>query len=307
MREYGDVAGKKRPARKVRPKSPARVRKARRRERTRGSHPELVGLALFILGLFLASVLLLGWDGGLVGENVARALERFVDDARFALPPALLVVGALMVARSRLVDLRPFRTGLVLCAAGLLAVLNGSRGGAAGELVEAVLGRLLGSTGTFLLGAFALTAGVLLLTGASIGALLRRSARAARAAGGMAATVARPAFAREASAEQAEREPRSALAPPVDGEKAFPDVVAEAPSVAAPPALLEGLTEPEPEPEERRGPPPPEEPPLFPALQPEGGTYRLPDSSLLRRSRPSAAAPGGAAERTAEALVQALA
>ncbi|MBD0317801.1 MAG: DNA translocase FtsK [Thermoleophilia bacterium] len=304
------MAGKKRPARKVRPKTPARVRKAKRKERGR-SHPELVGLALFVSGLFLASVLLLGWDGGVAGESVARGLERLLGDARFALPPVLLVLGALMVARSRLVDVRPFRTGLALCAFGLLAVLDGSRGGAVGELLEAVLGRLVGATGTFLIGAFALTAGVVLLTGASIGALLRRSARAARTAGGMAATVARPAFARETARADLDPEPRGETRPPVDGETAFPDVVGDRGSVAAAPALLEGLADPEPtpapEPAERAPEPTPQEPPLFPAAPSGRGTYRLPERSLLRKSRVSAGDPGRAAERTAEALVGALA
>ncbi|MDQ3670290.1 MAG: hypothetical protein M3377_08450, partial [Actinomycetota bacterium] len=52
---------------KLRPRKPARVRK---RKKARGtSHPELIGLSLVALGLFLTVVLFLGWDGGLVGEK----------------------------------------------------------------------------------------------------------------------------------------------------------------------------------------------------------------------------------------------
>ncbi len=171
------MAAKKSP-RKVRPKTPARVKRKKKERRARGqAHHELLGLGLFALGLFLASVLLLGWDGGVVGEKVDRGLERLVGDARLALPPVLLVVGALMIARASLVDVRPFRTGLAVLALGIAIVLGEERGGAVGGILEGVLGRLLGSTGTLILGAFALATGIVLLTGASVGAVLRRSAR----------------------------------------------------------------------------------------------------------------------------------
>src|SRR5215203_5621011 len=104
------MAAKKAPS-KVRPKTPSRVkrtRKARRSARGAIQHPELVGLGLFVCGLFLAAVLLLGWDGGVVGEHVGSVLDGAVGGARFLLPPLLLAVGALMVARSGLVDVRPF-------------------------------------------------------------------------------------------------------------------------------------------------------------------------------------------------------
>ena len=168
----------------MRPKTPARIRKAKRKRRSSASgHPELIGLGLLAAGLFLASVLLLGWDGGVVGEKVESVLDGAIGGARLALPVVLVVVGALMVTRSGLVDVRPFRTGLVVFALGLLTILGAERGGFVGEALDAIFGRLLGSTGAFILGAFALTTGVILLTGASVGALLRRSAGAARTAG----------------------------------------------------------------------------------------------------------------------------
>ncbi|MDQ3866848.1 MAG: hypothetical protein M3304_08465, partial [Actinomycetota bacterium] len=234
------MPAKKTPSR-VRPKTPARVRKTKTKRRARGrAHPELIGLGLVALGLFLTAVLLLGWDGGVVGEKVDEALAAVVGGARFLLPLCLLALGTLMVARSGLVDVRPFRTGLALCAIGLLTVLGEERGGEAGKLLETVLGRLLGSTGTFILGAFAFSAGVILLTGASVGAVLRRSANAARTAHSKASAARRTL---QAPLEEESDSDEAPAAPPVDGEKAFPDVVADAERPAPAPALVGQLAD----------------------------------------------------------------
>ena len=304
--EVASMAAKKRPT-KVRPKTPSRIRKTRRKRRLSGSgHPELVGLGLLAAGLFLATVLLFGWDGGVVGEKIATTLDGAIGGARLALPPALVVVGALMVARSGLVDVRPFRTGLVVFALGLLTILGAQRGGVVGEALDAILGRLLGETGTFILGAFALMTGVLLLTGASIGALLRRSAGAARVAGAKAAaarrTATRPTLEPETADDVLRAPPGS---PPLDAEQAYPDIVSETGSL--PSALLLDQLAGGPDPGDEGSADEPE--PLFGPAAHSGAeaAYRLPDSGVLRRSRPSNGQPAKASERTAEALVQALA
>ena len=56
-------------------------------------------------------------------------------------------LGALMVARASLVDVKPFRTGLVLLCVGALVLLGEERGGAFGTAFDAVFGRLIGGTG----------------------------------------------------------------------------------------------------------------------------------------------------------------
>ena len=99
------------------------------------------------------------------------------------MPVALVAVGGLMLARSSLVDFRPFRLGLLATALGLGFVLGRAHGGYYGRGIDAVLGGAIGSTGLVILGVFALLAGVLLLTGASVGAILRRSHHAARVVG----------------------------------------------------------------------------------------------------------------------------
>ncbi len=81
-----------------------------------------------------------------------------------------------MVGRSGLVDFRPFRVGLVVASAGLLILLGADNGGELGGALDGGFERLVGTSGTIILGSFAFTVGIVLLTGASLGAVLRRSA-----------------------------------------------------------------------------------------------------------------------------------
>jgi S-DNA-T family DNA segregation ATPase FtsK/SpoIIIE len=287
------MAPKKRPKHR-RPKSPARVRK-HKRERRSEHHSELVGLALVFVGIFFAIPLWLGWDGGYVGDRIDSALTGLVGDAKYFVPLVLLVVGGLMVARAELIDVRPFRTGLILLGLGLMTVLGETRGGATGEALDLIFSRLLGDTGTAVLGLFLLVAGSLLVTGASLGAILRRSAHAAR----------HTAVAARRSVERVripyDDEPITQPdAPPVDAEAAYPDVVTESP--APPPVLVDQLEDFEPE-------LPSQPAPVFDMPSTEHAGYKLPDASVLRRSRPDAkkGQPEKAIERTAEALLQALA
>jgi hypothetical protein len=225
------MARKKRPGR-VRPKTPARVRKQRTKakpRRLRGHHhPELVGLGLVAAGLFLGSVLYLGWDGGLVGGALADGFRSAVGAAAYGAPVAFVALGLLMVGRSALVDVRPFRTGAAVLVPSVVLALGAGNGGHAGEQLERLFSYLLGSTGATILGATGVVVGGLLLTGASAGALLRSSGHALRRAG------ARPRVTTSAAPRP---EPAAAIdqqpAPPVDAVHDFPDVVTE-PSVIEP-------------------------------------------------------------------------
>jgi DNA segregation ATPase FtsK/SpoIIIE, S-DNA-T family len=300
------MAQKKRPAR-VRPKTPARVKKAKERRKGRRSrqhsHAELAGLATGAVGLFLATLLYLGWDGGAVGQWIADAALAAVGAAAYGAPVALVVVGALMVARSSLVDLRPFRTGLLVGTIGLLLTLGEEHGGHVGSALESVFARLLGETGATIVGATALLAGVLLLSGASLGALLRRSGHAIRRAGGSARRSlerpVRPALAAVEPPAPLRMEPH---APPVDAEHAYPDVVSEREpeAIAPPPLLLEERQDDGEAGGEPQGA-------LFELPPPRQNDYRLPDRGVLRRSRGTTGAGAEANERTAELLVQTLA
>jgi S-DNA-T family DNA segregation ATPase FtsK/SpoIIIE len=285
------MARKRRP-KHLRPKAPARIRKTKRARRTRGrQHPELVGLGLLALGLFLAVVLWLEWDGGIVGEKIDGGLESIVGGARLALPLFLAVVGGLLVARAELVDMRPFRTGLLTLGVGVMTVLGEERGGAIGRGLDTIFSRLIGETGTTILGVFLVVAGGILVSGASLGALLRHSAHAARRT----AHVARRSVERVRIApEPAVERPRT---PPVDGEEEYPDVVSDSPP--APIVLVDQLAE--------RELPSVETPTLFDPPTSEHADYRLPDPGVLRRSKQVAGNPAKAIERTGEALLQGLA
>src|SRR5262249_26130504 len=140
---------------------------------------ELLGLALVAFGLFLGSVLWAGWNGGYVGGWIGDAFQALIGGLAFALPIALVVVGGLMVGRSDLVDVRPFRTGLFFFALGVL-LTPGREGGLLGSRLNDALGLALGGTGVAIVGILFLLVGTLLLTGASAGALIRRTATAAR-------------------------------------------------------------------------------------------------------------------------------
>src|SRR4029453_15412068 len=173
----------------------------------------------------------------------------------------------------------PFRTGLFVFALGLLLTL-GSEGGYLGSGLNDALGLALGRPGVAIVGVLCLLVGTLLLTGASAGALIRRTATAAR----------RPL----------ERQPIEPISPElistahaapsvplVDAASDSPDVIGQ-----AEPAPL--IPFPEPQTEEE-----PDHESLFNA-SPAVEDYKLPDRSVLRPSGTNAHAP------VAPALVQAL-
>jgi hypothetical protein len=169
--------------RTLRPRLPARVRTKRRKGKAKNQqHPELIGLGLVALGVFLASILYLGWGGGMVGGWITDGFMAAIGAATYVAPVAFAVVGGLMVARSALVDVSPFRTGLAVTSFGLLAALGSSHGGAVGRGLQGIFGMLVGATGTTIIGVLALVIGALLLSGASAGALVRRSGHAVRRA-----------------------------------------------------------------------------------------------------------------------------
>src|SRR2546430_946748 len=127
---------RRRKRRTLKPRVPKRVKKKRRSAKTRGpQHPELIGLGLVALGAFLGSVIWAGWNGGYMGSWIGDGVYAVLGLAAIALPGVLVVIGALMVARSDLVDVPPFRTGLEVLTIGLLLVLRSSSGGHLGTAV----------------------------------------------------------------------------------------------------------------------------------------------------------------------------
>src|SRR5688572_8003437 len=279
---------KKRP---LRPRTPSRVKKRttkKKHARAAHEHPELIGLVLAAFGLFLASLLYLGWDGGVVGDKIEAGFRDVLGSAAYVAPLALAGVGGLMLFRSALLDMKPFRTGVAVTLAGLMVTLGSEHGGVVGELLGGGLAKLLGGTGSLLVGLTALLAGGLLLSGASYGAILRRSHHAVRRA------VARQE--KVTNRHEVAAPPPPLVAhhePPVDVVHDYPDVVSE--GLSEPPPLLldpDGITD--------------EQTVLFDA-PPSEGEYVLPDRAVLKTSPAIAAGVNKADQRTAETLVTALA
>src|SRR5437660_3110004 len=285
---------------KLRPKLPSRVKKTRtkRGARARKQHPELWGLGAVALGLFLGAVLYFGWNGGYVGGWLGEGLDRVVGDAKYVVPVALSALGSLVVTRSELVDVRPFRTGLAVLGCGLLITLGKDQGGYLGQLLGGAVGVAIAATGSLLLGIFLMLVGSLLLSGASLGALLRRSGRGIHVA-------ARKARGRAAGSSYRDETVTARLpavghaTPPVDAVSAFPDVVGESvppPHAGAQPSPLQteppGLLD--------------EPPTVFDEVTAEHAEYKLPDAGVLRISPERDGESGEAAARVAELLVQTL-
>ncbi len=282
---------------KASPKTPSRIKKRRGkgtgRTRTRPRthhHPELIGLSLAGLGVFLAAVLWFGSSGGPVAHLVLRG----IGDAAYLMPVILVPLGALIVGRSSLVDVRPFRLGLGVALTGLLLTLGAGHGGLAGRGLARLVGLGLGSSGATILGVLLTIAGVLFLTGASLGAILRRSGHAVRAAHTRVRRE-RPTPEPVASAAGA----LSRHEAPVDVQQDYPDLVSD--SVSAPAPLL---FNPGPDPYERETGETQEA--LFDAVKPVAD-YKLPDRALLNVSKPGTGPNGEANARVAEALVTCLA
>ncbi|MEP6893821.1 MAG: DNA translocase FtsK 4TM domain-containing protein, partial [Gaiellaceae bacterium] len=288
--------------RPLRPRTPSRIKKRTRKTRSH-HHPELWGLGMVAVGLFLVAVVDLGWSGGVVGAKVADGLHRVGGGSAYVIPLVLLGVGGLMLVRSSLVDLRPFQTGLAVGVVGLLVTLGSSHGGFLGDLLGGRLADVAGQTGALIVGLALLIAGTLLVTGASTGALLRRSGHAFALAG----AAARRSI---ESFERPTREPRQRrehialpvadppARPPlvlVDGACAYPDVVTAS---AEPPALvlhdeLEADTD--------------EGVAAIDSPSTDRREYRLPDRAILKASPPVPKGQTDTSAHTADLLVQTLA
>ena len=164
---------------------------------------EISGLALVGLGLFLGMTLFLGISMGPLGGGLETLTRLGVGRAVALAPLALVALGMGVIFGWKLLDTPPFRWGgIALGGALLLALAAGSfgiggktrtgwfdttvmqgRGGVVGELEYFVTSNTVGGAGTALLVVLALIAGAVLVTGASLGVVLRRSGKGAAVAG----------------------------------------------------------------------------------------------------------------------------
>ena len=283
-------------------------------------HVDVLGLGLIALGVLLGGVAYAGWDGGTLGNGAVTAMRFALGALGYVVPAALVVSGALLLARELRPPVRPLRTG-VLCltasitlalAAGTLGVGPGptpagefwrasafeDRGGVVGQAELWVTSHLISTVGADILAVFLFVAGLILVTGAGVaGAIRATGARVAdttrvirRSTEGMtAAATRRPAtVAGQARARQTYApEPVEPLLPP---EPDTSELVVRATHVEAPPIPEDALDEEEPSPS-FRGPEPPgdAEEPAPEDLTPQG-RYRASvtdDPSFVWRVPPS--------------------
>jgi S-DNA-T family DNA segregation ATPase FtsK/SpoIIIE len=282
---------------KTSPKTPSRVKKRRGAKKTRARaqahhYPELIGLALAAVGVFFAAVLWLGFSGGPVGDLVQAG----VGVAAYIAPLVLVPLGALMVAKSELIDMRPFRIGLVVALTGLMLTLGTGHGGLLGDGLESLVALGLGTTGATILGVLLTVAGTLFLTGASLGAIVRRSGHAVHCAH----TTLRAN--RQTHEHESLDEPSSTVPalPPVDVKHDYPDLVSDTISGPAPTLFVR---EPDPFEEETHE----SQEALFELPAKPLADYQLPDRSVLRTSKAGTGPNAEAGQRVADALVTCLA
>ncbi|MFL5884257.1 MAG: DNA translocase FtsK 4TM domain-containing protein, partial [Thermoleophilaceae bacterium] len=155
---------------------------------------DLIGLGVVALAAFLAFVFYLGWDGGKVGQALADGLIYLFGGVAYLAPVAMLAVGAVLVLRPMLPSVQPFKAGGVCLLTALMLGLAGHsfglgpdqpahhgtfdpawyrhHGGLAGDALWWVASTLFSGFGADIIFLFLMTAGLLLLTGASIAGIV---------------------------------------------------------------------------------------------------------------------------------------
>src|SRR4051794_27506387 len=155
---------------------------------------DLLGLGLVALAAFLAFVFYLSWDGGKVGEALAKGFVFLFGGVGYLVPIVMFGAGAVLVLRPLLPSVRPFRSGAIcLMLALMLGLAAGSfglgpdhpardgffhaayfrdHGGVTGDGLFFASKTLFSSFGAHIIFVFLMLAGVLLLTGGSVAGLV---------------------------------------------------------------------------------------------------------------------------------------
>jgi S-DNA-T family DNA segregation ATPase FtsK/SpoIIIE len=158
-------------------------------------HVDIIALALIALGIFLAGIAYLHWAGGALGDGAVRATKFVLGALGYAVPAGLVAGGALVLIRELRPPARPMRTGVACLVAALtLAFAAGTlglgpgpvaarhywhpaafetRGGVVGQAELWVSSHLLSTLGADILAVFLLTAGLILVSGATLAGIIR--------------------------------------------------------------------------------------------------------------------------------------
>jgi S-DNA-T family DNA segregation ATPase FtsK/SpoIIIE len=310
---------------------------------------ELAGLGLIALGAFLGLSLFAGLNTGPVGDGLETLLRLLVGRGVALAPLAMVLAGLALILGHGLLTARPFQVGAGIAALSLLIALAAgalglggaertgwfsaetmkARGGVVGEAGYVITAHTVGDVGTAVLVVAGLIAGVVLMTGASLNHLVRRSGRGAAVAGRAVGQATRSAVRggqrlggqvrqRRDGREPAARAPQGpGGAPPLDGADRFPDLFGAPGALPPSPALPEGPSEDGRAGDidagtdaavEDGGDVATEEPPVQLALVPSAAAVRLtpPSRTLLRRSTGSATQPPALIRETSRTLEETL-
>ncbi len=92
-------------------------------------HVDILALGLVALGILLGGVAYAGWDGGTLGNGAVTAMRFVLGALGYVVPAALVVSGALLLARELRPPVRPLRTGAICLTASItLALAAGTLG-----------------------------------------------------------------------------------------------------------------------------------------------------------------------------------
>ena len=248
---------------------------------------EIVGLGLLGLGAFLAMTTYLGISVGPVGSGFETLVRLLVGRAVIVAPLVFVGIGIALILDNAILTRRPFRVGaIIIVAASTLALAAGTfgiggrtrftwfdpltmagRGGTLGEIEYFVFGHAISDAGTTVLVVLGMIAGLVMVTGASLSLVLRRSGKGATVATkvvGRGAKVAAKTAVRsshvigeqvrhlrevrsdEAPAPQPVAQRRSAKVsevPPLDGASQYPDLFELEGSLPPSPAITSAHSE----------------------------------------------------------------
>jgi len=195
-----------------------------------------------------------------VGQKLDGLLRLLIGEATMALPPIAIGAGALIFLDSPVRRLRPLRLGVVTAMATLVLALSTTdtveaeqHGGLIGAYARTLLEHLVGGVGVSILIALGTLAAIVLLTGASVGLVMRRSgqhvARAAGAGARLGGEVARRYRERPTGPPTLTAVPggagkRSKKPPtPLDGSQEYSDLFGDVPEFEIPGDEPESLPE----------------------------------------------------------------
>ena len=234
---------------------------------------EMTGMVMIAVGGFLAVIVFAGVGGGVAGQALESLIRMCVGRGVGLAALVMVIVGVHLVVRFAVFDARAFRigalvVGMAICL-GLASGLFGpgmdlsygwssvremkANGGVVGSGLWWAAGSTIGAVGANFLTVLGIAAGMVLMSGASLGEALRGSGRGAAVAGaavgrGIAtATVTTVRGSRRAS-DEVRLIARTVAAPtsrrgvgsdehPVDGADRYPDLFDEDGDLPSSPAL----------------------------------------------------------------------